>query len=106
MSIIYLTSGASNDWLCGNHFTVADISLGMLLHRLHMLGLRKHFWDHGKPYMAQYYKRITARESFKRSLPTKGATLKAIWYKVPFNMKFCTCGVMVVCGFTIYYIVS
>ncbi|GLD50502.1 ganglioside-induced differentiation-associated protein 1-like 1, partial [Lates japonicus] len=34
-------------WLCGPEFTLADICLGALLHRLKFLGLSKKYWEDG-----------------------------------------------------------
>ena len=53
-------------WLCCNHFTIADIYLATLCHRLVLAGQAKRFWADGKrPYLAAYYARVQQRPSFK-----------------------------------------
>ncbi|XP_038078423.1 ganglioside-induced differentiation-associated protein 1-like [Patiria miniata] len=54
-------------WLCGPHFTVADIYLATLLHRLFFIGY-SYFWVDGKrPYIEKYYQRVLQRESFRKT---------------------------------------
>lgn len=78
----------SNNWLCGNDLTLADVSLGVLLHRLQQLGLEKHFWGNNKkPYLLRYFTRICQRKSFQAALPSKTATMKAAWAKLPYSYK-------------------
>lgn len=84
----------SNEWLCCNEFTIADISLGVLLHRLSILGLESHFWStDSKPYLTKYYRQITQRNSFKKSLPSMQSTMKIIWEKLPQYYKVYTIGI-------------
>ena len=55
----------SDPWLCCDHFTVADIYLATLLHRLYFAGQVKRFFGDGKrPYLAAYYARVQKRKSF------------------------------------------
>ncbi|XP_031616589.1 ganglioside-induced differentiation-associated protein 1 [Contarinia nasturtii] len=78
----------SNSWLCCNQFTLADVSLGILLHRLHQLGLAKYFWGNNKkPYIAKYYEKIMRQKSFQASLPSTMATARAAWMKLPYIYK-------------------
>ncbi|XP_072013177.1 ganglioside-induced differentiation-associated protein 1-like [Amphiura filiformis] len=56
----------SDPWLCCDHFTIADIYLATLLHRLYFAGQVKRFWGDGKrPYLAAYYARVQQRKSFQ-----------------------------------------
>ena len=56
----------SDPWICCEHFTIADIYLATLLHRLVFTGQVKRFWGDGKrPYLAAYYDRVQRRKSFK-----------------------------------------
>ncbi|XP_072014113.1 ganglioside-induced differentiation-associated protein 1-like [Amphiura filiformis] len=58
----------SDPWLCCNHFTVADIYLATILHRLVLAGQVKRMWGDGKrPYLAAYYARLQQRKSFQRA---------------------------------------
>ncbi|XP_072051667.1 ganglioside-induced differentiation-associated protein 1-like [Amphiura filiformis] len=56
----------SDPWLCCDHFTIADIYLATLLHRLVLAGQVKRMWGDGKrPYLAAYYARVQQRKSFQ-----------------------------------------
>lgn len=57
-----------DEWLCCDSFTVADLSLAVLLHRLSSLGLESLFWQSELPLTRKYYERICVRDSFVRSL--------------------------------------
>lgn len=84
MYIIFL------DWLCSNEFTIADISLGMLLHRLYCLGFENYFWKNCKrPFIEKFFNKLSSeRQSFQKSLPTTFATIKTVWSKTPAVYKF------------------
>lgn len=71
-------------WLCCEQFTIADLSLAMLLHRLYGLGLDELFWIKKRPSIASYYARISARESFKKTLPKSYTmhSLQDMWSKM------------------------
>lgn len=60
----------STKWLCCDSFTIADVSLTVLLHRLSSLGLESLFRTSGRSSTAQYYDRVCVRDSFIRSLPS------------------------------------
>lgn len=86
----YLIPDESNEWLCCNQFTLADVSLGILLHRLHQLGLSKYYWGNNKkPFLSKYYKTISKRKSFRNALPSRTARMKAVWAKLPYGYKIC-----------------
>ncbi|XP_070574702.1 ganglioside-induced differentiation-associated protein 1-like isoform X2 [Ptychodera flava] len=58
-------------WLCGDNFTVADIYLSVLLHRLEELGLHNRYWGNDKrPQVAKYFNQIRNWDSYKKSRPT------------------------------------
>lgn len=81
--------GIPNYWLCCAEFTIADIGLGVLLHRLYCLGLENLFWANDKrPLIGKYYVRLSERDSFKRSLPNTLSTIKTVWSKTPSIYKF------------------
>uniref|UniRef100_A0A1B6C0Z0 GST C-terminal domain-containing protein n=2 Tax=Clastoptera arizonana TaxID=38151 RepID=A0A1B6C0Z0_9HEMI len=64
-------------WLCCEQFTVADISLTILLNRLYLLGLENRFWSDGKkPGIERYFARVRQRDSFKRTIPSQMFHLK------------------------------
>lgn len=74
-------------WLCCEKFTIADLSLAMLLHRLYCLGLDDFFWCQKRPIIATYFKRISERESFQKSLPISSSsstisTVQDMWSKM------------------------
>ncbi|XP_022912220.1 ganglioside-induced differentiation-associated protein 1 [Onthophagus taurus] len=67
----------SNWWLCSDRFTVADISLTILLERLNQLGLESHFWSLGKkPFLCTYYDRVQQRSSYKKAIPNTCVHIK------------------------------
>lgn len=71
---------ANKNWLCSNNFTLADVSLTILLVRLSSLGLEKYFWTDGKkPLIEDYYRRVQERESFKKSIPDLYFHLKILF---------------------------
>ncbi|GBN45280.1 Ganglioside-induced differentiation-associated protein 1 [Araneus ventricosus] len=56
-------------WLCSEKFTIADISLCILLTRLQILGLAdKFFKDSNLPHVQDYFKRAQQRDSFKKTM--------------------------------------
>uniref|UniRef100_A0A8W7P2B7 GST N-terminal domain-containing protein n=1 Tax=Anopheles coluzzii TaxID=1518534 RepID=A0A8W7P2B7_ANOCL len=73
-------------WLAGTEdtFTMVDISLGTLLHRLYVLGLEDRFWGEGKrPQVARYFAKSCQRESFQCVLPSKVSILRTVWINTP-----------------------
>lgn len=69
--------GDKTKWLCTDRFTVADISLTILLDRLYLLGLESYFWTNGKkPYLEEYYSRVRQRDSYKKTVPSTMFHLK------------------------------
>lgn len=67
-------------WLCSERFTVADISLTILLDRLYRVGLDQWFWGHNKkPALARYYKRVQQRESYKKTIPSNMVHMKTFF---------------------------
>uniref|UniRef100_D4A5X7 Ganglioside-induced differentiation-associated protein 1 n=2 Tax=Rattus norvegicus TaxID=10116 RepID=D4A5X7_RAT len=56
-------------WLCGESFTLADVSLAVTLHRLKFLGFARRNWGHGKrPNLESYYERVLKRKTFNKVL--------------------------------------
>lgn len=69
----------SDNWLCSEKFTIADINLAVLLQRLWELGLEERFWANGKrPNIENYFSRVKLRESFKKTIPNLPVHLKMI----------------------------
>ncbi|XP_053280894.1 ganglioside-induced differentiation-associated protein 1-like 1 isoform X3 [Pleuronectes platessa] len=63
-------------WLCGPDFTLADICLGALLHRLKFLGLSKKFWEDGsRPNLQSFFMRVQKRYAFRKVLGDIHTTL-------------------------------
>lgn len=75
--LLYILDGAKT-WLCGEKFTIADISLCVLLNRLNVLGLLdKFFKDHDFKHLQDYYKRAQQRDSFKRTMNQSSSIIKS-----------------------------
>nr|XP_055142528.1 ganglioside-induced differentiation-associated protein 1 isoform X2 [Symphalangus syndactylus] len=56
-------------WLCGESFTLADVSLAVTLHRLKFLGFARRNWGNGKrPNLETYYERVLKRKTFNKVL--------------------------------------
>lgn len=82
-------SHVDNLWMCGAHLTFLDISLGIFLQRIHILGLEDHFWGNKKrPRLEQFLHRFMERESVKKSIPSSLSTMKAIWGTIPSSYKY------------------
>ncbi|XP_026188782.1 ganglioside-induced differentiation-associated protein 1-like 1 isoform X3 [Mastacembelus armatus] len=63
-------------WLCGPDFTLADICLGALLHRLKFLGLSKKYWEDGsRPNLQSFFLRVQKRFAFRKVLGDIHTTL-------------------------------
>lgn len=91
-------------WLCSDDFTLADISLSLLLHRLNALGLEDYFWTNSKKInIEKYFKKVVTRESFVKTMPTVLANLKIVWEKTPSPYKL---SVTVVCLSSVILIAS
>ncbi|XP_007885195.1 ganglioside-induced differentiation-associated protein 1 isoform X2 [Callorhinchus milii] len=56
-------------WLCGEFFSLADVSLAVTVHRLKFLGLARRYWGNGRrPNLESYYERVLQRKTFRRVL--------------------------------------
>lgn len=56
-------------WLCGDFFSMADVSLAVTLHRLKFLGLSRRYWGNGnRANLETYYERVVERPAFRRVL--------------------------------------
>lgn len=69
--IIYFnfTEEGSQSWLCGEFFSMADVSLAVTLHRLKFLGLSRRYWGNGnRVNLETYYERVVERPAFRRVL--------------------------------------
>jgi len=54
-------------WLGGASVSIADITLGLHLHRLWQLGMEKEFYQDGvRPHLAVFYETIRARQAFEK----------------------------------------
>ncbi|XP_075979079.1 ganglioside induced differentiation associated protein 1 [Anticarsia gemmatalis] len=79
-----LKSQPEGNWLCCENFSIADISLAILLQRLWELGFETRFWADGKrPLLENYYERVKQRDSFKRTIPNLPVHLKMIVMSQP-----------------------
>ncbi|XP_038583153.1 ganglioside-induced differentiation-associated protein 1 isoform X2 [Micropterus salmoides] len=59
----------SQSWLCGEFFSMADVSLAVTLHRLKFLGLSRRYWGNGnRVNLETYYERVVERPAFRRVL--------------------------------------
>lgn len=65
--------------MCCENFSIADVDLAILLHRLWELGLEGRFWTGGKrPLIENYYDRVQQRDSFKKTVPNLPLHIKMI----------------------------
>ncbi|CAB3251651.1 unnamed protein product [Arctia plantaginis] len=79
-----LKSQPEGNWLCCEHFSIADINLAVLLQRLWELGFEGRFWAEGKrPLIENYYERVKQRDSFKRTIPNLPVHLKMVVMSQP-----------------------
>lgn len=63
------TEDGSPSWLCGDFFSMADVSLAVILHRLKFLGLSQRYWGNGNRVNVEtYYMRVVERPAFRRVL--------------------------------------
>ena len=53
------------NWLCGDRFSIADVYLSVLLHRLVFVGLAEQLFLSKRPLLRNYYQRVLERPSFK-----------------------------------------
>uniref|UniRef100_A0A3B1K8V4 Ganglioside-induced differentiation-associated protein 1 n=1 Tax=Astyanax mexicanus TaxID=7994 RepID=A0A3B1K8V4_ASTMX len=61
--------GSQQAWLCGEFFSMADVSLAVTLHRLKFLGLSRRYWGSGtRVNLETYYERVLERPTFRRVL--------------------------------------
>ncbi|XP_016407817.1 ganglioside-induced differentiation-associated protein 1-like [Sinocyclocheilus rhinocerous] len=61
--------GSQQAWLCGDFFSIADVSLSVILHRLKFLGLSRRYWGNGtRVNLETYYERVLNRPTFRRVL--------------------------------------
>ncbi|XP_016133991.1 ganglioside-induced differentiation-associated protein 1 isoform X2 [Sinocyclocheilus grahami] len=61
--------GSQQAWLCGDFFSIADVSLAVTLHRLKFLGLSRRFWGNGtRVNLEMYYELVLNRPAFRRVL--------------------------------------
>jgi glutathione S-transferase len=59
------TGDRADWWLCSPQFSLADINLAVLLHRLDILGLSTRYWGNGRRRLiAKYHERLITRPSF------------------------------------------
>lgn len=58
----------SGDWLLGDRFSIADVSMAPYVNRLNMLSMSR-LWEDGKlPRVADWFARLTARPTFTPAL--------------------------------------
>lgn len=54
-------------WLGGAQFSLADVTLGLYLHRLYQLGLDQKYFQEGiRPHLSVFYQSVKTRQSFER----------------------------------------
>nr|XP_057915392.1 ganglioside-induced differentiation-associated protein 1 isoform X2 [Doryrhamphus excisus] len=59
----------SQSWLCGEFFSMADVSLAVTLHRLKFIGLSRRYWGNGsRANLEGYYECVLERPAFRRVL--------------------------------------
>lgn len=59
----------SSWWLCSQKFAIPDITLALVLQRLHDLGLSTRYLTVDKrPHLVQYFKKVQEREGYKKTI--------------------------------------
>ncbi|XP_054772545.2 ganglioside-induced differentiation-associated protein 1-like [Lytechinus pictus] len=58
--------GDAEYWLCGETFTIADIFLSCVLHRLTFVGQAHRLFISKRPLVTDYYNRVLVRKSFRK----------------------------------------
>eukprot|EP00057_Strongylocentrotus_purpuratus_P010933 XP_011665407.1 PREDICTED: ganglioside-induced differentiation-associated protein 1 [Strongylocentrotus purpuratus] len=58
--------GDAEYWLCGKTFTIADIYLSCLLHRLTFVGQAERLFLSKRPLVTDYYNHVLLRKSFRK----------------------------------------
>ncbi|XP_065315791.1 ganglioside-induced differentiation-associated protein 1-like isoform X2 [Gordionus sp. m RMFG-2023] len=62
----------NKSWLCTGFFSVADVYLVVLMHRMNVMGLEKIIWDNpDNPlrHVSEYYKKALEKSSVKQMIP-------------------------------------
>lgn len=81
-----MEANTGREWLVTSEFCLADISFGLLLHRLYQLGFENYFWSYGKmPHVESYFLRFKKRDAYQKLVPTNFEILKDMWQKTPAN---------------------
>ncbi|XP_053606909.1 ganglioside-induced differentiation-associated protein 1 [Plodia interpunctella] len=79
-----LRNQTEGNWLCCENFSIADITLAILLQRLWELGLENRYWAGGKrPLLEKYFNHVKQRESFKQTIPNLPVHIKMILFSQP-----------------------
>ncbi|XP_054731747.1 ganglioside-induced differentiation-associated protein 1 isoform X1 [Anastrepha obliqua] len=79
---------SGREWLVSNEYSLADVSFGLLLHRLYQLGFENYYWSYGKmPYVESYFLRFRKRPTYQKLMPSNFKILKDIWQNTPANYK-------------------
>ncbi|XP_014100279.2 ganglioside-induced differentiation-associated protein 1 [Bactrocera oleae] len=82
------TENPGREWLISNEYSLADVSFGLLLHRLYQLGFENYYWSYGKlPYVESYFLRFKKRPTYQKLMPSNFKILKDIWQNTPANYK-------------------
>ncbi|XP_023243942.1 ganglioside-induced differentiation-associated protein 1-like [Centruroides sculpturatus] len=69
----------SDYWLCTEKFTIADISLSVLLNRLLLLGLwKRYFGEDKRPNVATYFKKVQQKDCYKKTFNHHGCIFGSI----------------------------
>ncbi|XP_033118555.1 ganglioside-induced differentiation-associated protein 1-like [Anneissia japonica] len=75
-------------WLCSRNFTIADIYLSTILHRLVAVGLdQRYFSGRKRPHLEAYYQRVLKRRSFRRACGSSNSKFWS-WVYPYFVFKF------------------
>ncbi|XP_064610832.1 ganglioside-induced differentiation-associated protein 1-like [Liolophura sinensis] len=77
----------SGSWLCCAEFTAADITLLVLLTRLHLLGLDVNYLQDDLPSLQSYYRRAVDRPSYQRLLKNTPGASSAVFPVLWYNSK-------------------
>jgi len=90
-------------WLVSSHLSLADISFALLLFRLWQLGFEKRMWEHSRPAVDRYFKRVKQLESFKKATSMNFGLQNLIEFlKNPYALGVIGAGALMVGGYYLW----
>lgn len=83
----------TNQWFLSESVSILDICLGILLHRLDMVGLDRKLWA-TRPSISAYFHKVQQLPAYQQSIPNNISNARAMWGKLPDQYKFAGIGLI------------